>query len=109
MSHVVSVDTTYPDFEEEVLLGTTTFRLRFIYNGRDDSWYLSVYGADGGALVLGVRLRLEEPVLAPYVGEDLPDGVLLVSDPAGDRIEPGRDGLTDGSKAVCFVESSELP
>ncbi len=108
MSFVVPVDPTASDYEQEVVLGETTYRMRLTHNSRDDAWYLSLFGASGEALVLGVRVRLEEPVLGAYVGPDLPDGLLVVADPEGDRVEPGRSGLSDDIKMLLFMPTAEL-
>jgi hypothetical protein len=98
----------FADYTEIVQLGGTTYRLRFAYNGRDSSWYVSLLGAGGDLLIAGVRVRLEWPLLRQHVGGELPLGELIVLDLLRSRAEPGRDDLRDGVAPLVFVPDDEV-
>jgi len=106
----VTVPTTvdFADYAETVALGGTIFRLRFTWNSRDASWYVSILGAGGGDLVLGIRVRTEWPINRQYVGADLPAGLLIPLDLEGDKREPGRDDLRDEKIPIAFLPTSEI-
>jgi hypothetical protein len=108
MSYVVPTGSELPDYEQEVDLGGTVYRLRLTYNGRDDSWYLSCMDAAGTPLVEGVRLTIGVSVLDPHVTVGLPDGVLMVIDPEVLRRDPSRESLNDDAMALVFVTRAEL-
>lgn len=105
---IVPTGSEHADFEEDVDLGGTVFRVRVQYNGRDDSWYLSVSDVDENPLVMGVRLTLDTSTLGPHVGEDLPQGALAVIDPAETRQDPSRQSLDDEVMALVFFTLAEL-
>lgn len=97
----------FADYTEIVQLGTT-YRLRFTYNSRAASWYLTILGAGGGVLVAGIRVVLEWPLAMQHVEATLPDGELIVLDLTASRIEPGREDLRDDVAPLTFVPSSEV-
>lgn len=108
MAGIIPTGATQPDFAEDVDLDRVVYRLSIHYNGRDDSWYLSVADADGVEIVSGVRLVIDTSLLGQHVSEGLPPGVLLIIDPAGTRQDPTRADLDDEGKALVYLDEEEL-
>lgn len=104
----IPVLTPFADHTEIVQLAGTTYRLRFAYNGRARSWFLSILGAGGDVLVAGIRVRLEWPLARQHVGATLPSGELLVLDTVASREEPGRDVLGGDAAPLTFVPDEEI-
>lgn len=107
---MITIPTTpdFADYVEVVSLGGTTFRLRFVFNSRDESWYMTILGAGGEELVAGIRVRTEWPINRQYVGEDLPQGVVIPADATGAKAEPGREDLQDDRIPLVFVAADEI-
>lgn len=83
-----------PWYEQVTDLGTTQYRLTLAYNGRDDSWYLTVATQGGSVIVAGRRVRLDWHLLRQFAADSrLPEGMLLVPDLDGSQVEPGREDL----------------
>lgn len=98
---------TFPDegqFSEQVVLGDTTYRLRFTYRTRQSAWYLDVYAEDGSAIRLGRRLNVKTLPMAGVVGSGM-NGILYV--PGG----PERYVQADlGERLLLFyVPADDLP
>lgn len=108
MADVIPTGTDQPDFEEDVDLGGRVYRLRFHFNGRDESWYLTVSDADGTEIVAGTRLVIDTSLLAQHVSDDVPTGALLVVDPEDTRQDPRRLDLDDDAKALVHLTDEEL-
>jgi len=108
MPVIVPTGSEQADFEQDVDLGGTVYRLRVYYNGRDDSWYLSLSDVDGNPLVMGVRLTLDTSILGAHVLEALPAGALAMIDPENTREDPSRRSLDDDAMALVFFTAEEL-
>lgn len=108
MTLTIPTTSDFADYEQEIAIGGTLYRMRLTYNGRDASWYFSLYTSTGDPLVLGQRVRLEEPLLDQYAVADLPAGVLLVIDAALARLEPGRYGLDAAQAPLVFLPNEEI-
>lgn len=98
----------FADYTEIVQLAGTTYRLRFTYNTRAASWYVTMLGAGGDVLLAGLRVRLEWPLRRQHVGADLPAGDLIVLDLLGLRREPGRNDLRDDVAPLTFLPNDEV-
>ena len=105
---VIPTTADFPHFRQVVSLNGVTYRLEFVYNGRDASWCMSVYAAGGDVLVSGVRVRADYPLMRQYVSAELPDGVMFCVDVEAARREPGRDDLIDGKFPLVFATSQEV-
>lgn len=108
MADIVPTGSDQTDFEEDIDLGGIVFRLRIHYNGRDDSWYVTISDVDDNEIVAGVRLVLDVSLFGQYVSDDLPTGVLLMIDPEETRTDPTRLDLDDDAKALVHVPEEEL-
>lgn len=105
---VIPVLRAFADHTEIVQLGGTTYRLRFLWNGRANSWFLTVLGAGGDVIIAGLRVRLEWPLARQHVQVKLPVGELLVIDTVASREEPGRDVFGSDAAPLTFVPDDEV-
>lgn len=97
----------YPDQSFRVSLGDTQYGLRWLWNGREGVWTLSVSDADGEPILSGVRVVLDVDLLAYTADARAPQGYLIVSDPSGGTTEPGLDELGNRVQ-VLFVTLDEI-
>lgn len=107
---MIEVPTTeaFADYRQATVLGDRLFRLRFVYNARQDSWHMDVLDASGALIRSGLRLRTDWSCLAQHVEPRLPDGILSPMRLDGGRAEPGRRDF-DKLAALTFAARSELP
>jgi hypothetical protein len=90
-----------------VALGENDFRLTFAYNTRDDRWYMDIAKADGTALVNGVPMVVDTPLLLRYTNPALPEGYLIATDTTGEGIEAAKEDFGDRVQLI-FIPSSDL-
>ncbi|MFH0902149.1 MAG: hypothetical protein V2A73_16075 [Pseudomonadota bacterium] len=105
---IVPTTDEVPDYMQTVVLDGTTYTMRLLWNGRDSSWYLTLYNASGEVLLHGVKIRIELDLCDQYVSRDLPTGRLIVSDPEQLRAEPSRDTLQDDRLPLIHVTDEDL-
>ncbi len=108
MTITIATTPDFPDFVQTTVLGDTIFRLQFIFNSRQQSWYLSIFEAGGGVLVHGIRLRTTWDVIRQLVQVEMPDGAIIPTDVEGRGAEPGRNDLVEGKIPVVFVPEDEI-
>lgn len=109
---MIAVPTTpeFPDYEEVVDLGGTVYSLRFVWNDRDASWFLTVETTAGAVLVSGAKIRARWPVLARFRDPRLPAGQIVAvqsSTRPGVPAEPGRLDL-GADYALVFATTAEV-
>lgn len=74
------------------LLGAE-YRLDFLWNTRDEHWYLSMFDATGTPIVQGVKVVIGNFILRTNRGQVRPRGWLVAIDKEGTDIDPGRNDL----------------
>lgn len=80
----------YPDESFRVVLDSVTYELRFMWNERDESWFMSL-GDVGADPTITTKLTAYTDLLAPYrYLENVPDGNLVLSALRDVRERPGR-------------------
>lgn len=78
-----SVSASLPRYSQRTTLDGQEFILRFAWNQRQARWYLSVSDADDVAVVLGIPLVLNWPLLRLVTDARRPLGELVVINEAG--------------------------
>ena len=75
----------------QVRLDGQVYGFTVAWNDRLAAWILGIETADGEAIQSGIRMVLDWPLFDGLVDDRLPDGELLVIDPAGmQKAGPGR-------------------
>ncbi len=92
MAVEIQVAPSIADQVFSVLLAGEVFGVRVRWNGRDESWYMHLYDADGAAIRLGIRL-----VLGTFFRSNsdprFPKGSLRMVDTSGQGVEARFDDL----------------
>jgi len=68
-----------------------SFELR--WNARDYAWMLTMGDGEGGAIVSGIKVVINVPLLSFFGDPRLPPGVLMALDSAGTDAEAGFEDL----------------
>lgn len=81
----------YPDETFRVVLDSVTYELRFMWNERDESWFMSLGDVGAQRPTITSKLTSYSDILAPYrYLDNVPDGNLYLW-PLGDiRTRAGR-------------------
>jgi len=94
-------------YEMTVALGEVDFRLTFAYNTRGVRWHMDIAQADGTALLDGIPIVVDTPLLLRFTNVNLPAGYLIATDTTGEGIEPEKDDFGDRVQLV-FIPSADL-
>lgn len=95
---VIPARTDLPDYTLTVTLGSRDYVLRLYWNARDTSWYLDVADSLGIAIVAGLRVVLNWPIMRQVQDSRRPFGDIIAIDTTDTDTEPG---LTDlGSRVL---------
>ncbi len=123
---VVPTTSAHPDYTQRTSLDGREYVLRFIYNEREQRWYLDLFDGDETPLALGLKLVANWNLLRRETDARLPPGELYAIDLSGTvdeqaavdldtvRIlqiarDPGRDDLgADGRVALVYLDAEEL-
>jgi hypothetical protein len=70
-------------FTESVSLDGTDYQVELHWNTRDSRWRLSLADAAGDALVAGIPLVVDWPLLSQFVSGSLPPGEIVALDTSG--------------------------
>ena len=103
----------YPDTTNEdmqVLLDGVSYSLTWLWNGRDDHWYLSISLQDGTTVASGMRVVVGWDLLQSVSSLDAPPGELYFFDMStDDGSNTGEDPRLDdlGARVEGFYVSSE--
>ena len=105
--YVIPVRPGVPHFREEVELERVTYGFEFRWNERANAWFLSLSDAEGNALVSGIRVVTDFPLLFRFRKAGLPPGRLVVADTTGAGLDAGLHdfGL---QRKLLYYESTEL-
>ena len=95
----IPVTSTEPSSSVDVMLDDKAFSIETRWNDRDGAWYLSLYDADGEAIITGRRVVADWDLLLRVQDARRPTGRLLVVDTTGAG-DPGRDDLGDRVQLV---------
>lgn len=106
MSDAITIPTTdeFPDYEQSTNLGDATYVLRFTWNTRDESWYITISDAAENVILAGQRIRTNLDILAQFGHAELPKGAIVAVNLRGDYSEPGRYDLAENGWPVVFVQ-----
>lgn len=84
------------------------YRLDFAWNGRDGAWYLNLSDIDGNALVCGIKLVTNRPLLARFHHiEGVPAGELIAFDGSETIYWAGYNELGAGVDLI-YLDATEV-
>ena len=104
-----TVDDQQSVYDYTIPLGERTYRVVLTHRGwqRQDRWYLNLYTADNVALILGIFLAVDIPLMDDLEIEGLPDGRLFLLDTSDAGLECGFADL--GNRCVLeYVTADEM-
>lgn len=119
MPQVIPTSTELSDYTQVTTLDGRSYILRFLFNQREDRWYLNLSDADGVSIVDGIKIVVGFFLLRRVTDARRPPGRLIAKDltardaddiAAGDKILELDPGLTDlGARVkLLYLEESEL-
>ena len=80
------------------------FFFRFMYNYREEKWYMSIYDAANDLLASGIKMVNNWSLLSKYADPRMPKGELWTVDVSGGYAEPERYDMGDRVKLVFYWE-----
>ena len=98
----IPLDSTEANFIQDVVLGETEYKLKFLYNVRCKFWTCSIYTIDNQPIVENSRLSINYPLFARYSDPRLPKGFLYVIDITGSNVDPDFESL--GSRVILVYD-----
>ena len=99
------------NFDLRVTLDDVDFVLRFEWNQREEKWYLTVSDADEDAILSGVKVVADYPLLTLAKHDSrCPAGQLLAVDSSGEGLDPHFSDLSGETPRVLlmYVTASEV-
>ena len=98
----------YPVYDYNVTLTGVEFRLVQTHRERPNRWYLTIYDANGTALLSNKKMSINTPLLADLQISGLPAGEIALWDSSGAETECGFDDL--GTRCLLlYFEPDEIP
>jgi hypothetical protein len=90
-----------------VTLDGQPYRFTFIYNSREDRWYMSIGNSSGEVIVAGIKLVVSNELIRQYEAYDLPPGAMYVISTHSPYAEPDRNSFVDQLYNVVYVTQAE--
>lgn len=97
-----------PVYDYNVTLTDVEFRIVLTYRERGDRWYMTIYDADGVALLSSKKLSVNTPLLEDYEIDGLPAGEFGLWDSSGAEAECGFDDLGKRCLLIYF-DPDDIP
>ena len=107
MSLTIPLRNDLPRYNFQIELDGTTFGLEMAWNFRGEYWSMSIFDADGVALLYGVRLVVDFLLASRFRDSRLPAGNFQAMDTSGEQRDPGFNDL--GSRVLLlYFAAGEL-
>ena len=91
----------------DVVLSGNPYTLRILWNERHGYYSLSVFERDGPAIVEGVKMVKNYPLLGRFKNPLLPAGELFFVDPKNRPTRPGYEAFTD--YLLTYFDAEDVP
>lgn len=95
-------------FTEEVTLDGTPCVFRFSWNFRGEYWTMSLYALDRSPLVEGVKIVLNENLLANHPGRGLPPGQIWAVSASGATDRIGFNDPFSDKVEIIYMPEAEV-
>lgn len=89
-----------PFYTMTTVLDGTDYLLEFRFSQRENCWYFSISTTDGEALVSGVKIVCDRPLLSRFANVKLPTGRLVAIASAEDASPPGLTELGEDRRVT---------
>jgi hypothetical protein len=97
----------YPDSTIRVPIDGVTWTFRWLWNEREQTWYVTISDSATEAIAVGVRVVLGVDLLTLVAGSNRPAGELRVVDLTGTEIEATQETLGQ-NVLVVYVSLEEI-
>jgi hypothetical protein len=114
MAGAIPVLAGAPNQEMQVQLDGVEFTLRFVWQDRDENWYLDVSDAAGNPIWMGQRIATGAPLLFQCVNPNRPLGELVAIDSLDEDKDPELDdfGLDQNGEEqriqLIYLDAAEV-
>ena len=90
MSHQILPldDTGAARYRRRIVLDGREYEFLFDWNGREEKWFLSLADEAGTAIVSGIKIVADYPLLRLVTDNRKPPGVLMARDASGAGLDP---------------------
>lgn len=107
---IIPTTTGQPYYRQKTKLEGREYILEFSYNQRVQRWCLTLYDEVGTALLRGIKLVTNWPLLRHYRSDTrLPPGELIAMATDGSNEPPQLDELGEGKRVeLLYLESTGL-
>lgn len=110
MSLILPTEQGASSYVMRVALDGVSFGVELNWNGRVGAWYLSLYDADGNALLRSRKVVTNFPLLQRFKFlEGMPAGELIAVDPSESIAYAGYEELGERrGVTLLYIEASEI-
>lgn len=91
------------NWRQRTVIEGRDYVLRFDWNQRNGSFYLSIADQDGSAIATGIKLVTDWPLLFGVVDARRPPGELMIIDEKGEGLDPSFSELGTRFSLVYFT------
>jgi len=95
-------------FTQEVTLDGTPYVFRFSWNFRGEYWTMSLYALDKSPILEGVKIVMNENLLASHPGTALPPGQMWAVAASDSTERIGFSDLYVGKVELVYVPEAEV-
>lgn len=104
MMSVVIPFKSFPSFIENITLDDIVLNFKFIWNGRDNAWYMDISDSINDPILQGIKVINGWELIARYTDIRLPQGALLVVSLNSDEEIIDRNGMIDNYSLIYLTE-----
>ncbi len=94
----------FPSFIQNITLDNTVLNFKFIWNGRDEAWYMDISDSVNDPILSGIKIVNSWELITRFTDIRLPQGGLFVVSLRNDELVIGRDDMLDNYSLVYFTE-----
>lgn len=111
MAVTLQLPSDTPSFQVDTQLDGVLYRFDFRWNSRDSQWTFDVADADGDAIVSGVAVVVDFPLMRRAMHDPrMPPGALFAVDTANTQTDPGLADLGPERRVqLVYFTEAELP
>lgn len=106
-TRIIPTSTELSSYTQRVVLDGREYTLGFQWNQREAKWYLSLADQDGVAIVHGIKVVADFPLLRTLTDRRAPPGEIWAQDRSGTGADPGLREL--GVRVILvYMDAADL-